>query len=133
LRLLAQQTGNALPTAAARLVALRKPAGAVEVLLDYLPFVDNDTMLNEVQTALTALAMTDGKPDAALVRALGDKLALRRAAAAEALARAGGPEQRAAVRKLLGDADLMVRFRAALALGAVGQKEAVPVLIDLLV
>jgi HEAT repeat protein len=131
-RLLGQQPSNALPTVAARLVSLRKPAGAVEVLLDYLPFADNETMTMEVQSALAALAMTDGKPDAVLMRALGDKLAVRRAVAAEALARSGGPEQRAAVCKLLEDADATVRFRTALALSAAGQKDAVPVLIGLL-
>jgi HEAT repeat protein len=132
LRLIAKQTGNVFPTAAARLVALRRPSGAVPVLLDYLPFADNDSMVSEVQLALTALAMKDGKPESVLVQALGDKLSLRRAAAAEALARAGGPEERAAVSKLLKDGDLGVRFRVALALATSREKDAVPVLIDLL-
>jgi HEAT repeat protein len=132
LRLIAKQPGNVFPTAAARLVALRNPPGAVEALLDYLPFADNDMMVGEIQTALTGLAMKDGKPESVLVQALTDKLPLRRAAAAEALARAGGQEERAAVGKLLKDNDLAVRFRAALALATSREKEAVPVLIGLL-
>ena len=133
LRLLAKkQAAHALPAAAPRLLALRKPPGAVEALLDYLPFADNDLLVEEVQTALTALAMKDGKPEPALVQALADKLSLRRAASAEALVRSGGAAERVAVRKLLKDPDATVRLRTAVALASAREKEALPVLIDLL-
>ena len=132
LRQLAKQTGHGLPTAAPRLVALHNPPGAVRALLDYLPFADNETMSAEIQTALIALAMKDGKPDAILLEALSDKHPLRRSAAAEALARAGGPRERKLVSKLLKDTDLTVRTHAALALARAQEKAAVPVLIDLL-
>jgi HEAT repeat protein len=131
LQLLAKKEDKPLPTTAARLVALRKPEGAVEVLLDFLPFA-SETMTAEVQEALTALALRDGKVEPALVRALDDKLAVRRAAAAEALSRAGGLEIRPTLRKLLKDADLTVRLRVALTLATAQEKEAVAVLIDLL-
>ena len=45
-----------LPLAAARLLALRKPAGAVAVLLDYLPFAEDETLSDEVQATLASLA-----------------------------------------------------------------------------
>jgi hypothetical protein len=54
-----------------------------------------------------------------------------RAAAAEALAHTGGPEVRPTVRKLLGDTDLTVRLRVALAL-APRDAQAIPVLIGLI-
>ena len=74
-----------LSPVAARVVALRKPPGAAEVLLAYLPFCDDDGLLAEVQAALNAVAYADGKPAPALVKALEDKAAVRRGAAAEAL------------------------------------------------
>jgi HEAT repeat protein len=120
--------GNPLPGAAPRLLALRKPAGAAEVLLAYLPFAEDDTMAGEVRVALGAVAVRDGKPEPAVLEALADRLPLRRAAAAEALCRAGQP---AAARKALADADPAVRLRAAVALATAREKDAVPVLIDL--
>jgi HEAT repeat protein len=132
LHLIANKPGNALPAAAPRLLALRKPPGAVEALLAYLPYADNDTLVAEVQAALKGLAMRDGKPDPALLAALEDKSPLRRAGAGEALARGGGQEVRPAVRKLLQDADPAVRQRIALALVAGRDKDAVPVLIETL-
>jgi HEAT repeat protein len=132
LHLIANKPGNALPAAAPRLLALRNPPGAVEALLAYLPYAESDTLVTEVQTALTVLAVRDGKPDPALLAALEDKTPARRAAAGDALARAGGAEVRSAVRKLLHDTDPSVRLRVGLALVAGQDKDAVPVLIDTL-
>jgi HEAT repeat protein len=125
------RTSPLLPVQA-RLIALRKPAGAAEVLLAFLPFADEDTVFDEVRAALAAVAVRGGKADPALVKALEDRLPLRRAVAAEALALGGAADQRPAVRKLLQDPDASVRLRVALALGASHEREAVPVLIDLL-
>src|SRR5262245_34610340 len=44
--------GKPLPVAAARLVALRKPAGGADVLLDYLPWAESEELAQEVQNAL---------------------------------------------------------------------------------
>lgn len=125
-------TSAAVPAAAARLLARRKPAGAADALLAYLPYADDDMVLKEVHTALSAVAFRDGKPEPALLRAVQDPVALRRAVAAETLVGSGGFEQWALVRGLLQDPKPMVRLRVALALGAVRSEEAVPVLIALL-
>ena len=124
-----EEPANRLPAAALRLLALRKPAGAAETLLAFVPFAEDDS-IDEVKSALTALAVRDGKPDPALLRALSSSHRGVRGAAAEALAHAG-PEARPALRKVLADADLTVRLRAALAL-APRDAMAVPVLIDLI-
>jgi HEAT repeat protein len=121
-----------LAPVAVRLTALRRPAGAVEALLAYLPSAEDETLTMEVQAALTALAVRDGKPEPALLSALEDKVGVRRAAAAVALTQSGAPGVRLAVRKLLQDPEPAVRLRVALALTAARDKEAVPVLIDLL-
>jgi HEAT repeat protein len=119
-------------TAAARLVALHKPAGAAEVLLGYVPFANNPLVVEEVKTTLAAVAVTNGQVDKALLAALTDKNAVRRAAAGVALCRAGPPADPKPVRLLLADGDLTVRVAAAIALAEAHDRDAVPVLIDLL-
>jgi hypothetical protein len=125
-------TDSAVPAAAARLLAARKPAGAVEVLLGYLTSADGTMGTDEVRTTLAALALRDGQPDKALLAALTGKLPVIRAAAGEALARSGGAAARPAVHKLLQDAEASVRLPVALALAYAHDREAIPVLIELL-
>jgi hypothetical protein len=118
--------------AAARLLARKQPAGAAGVLLAYLPFADDETTADEVRAALAAVALRDGVPERAALRSLDDPLPLRRGAAAEALIRAGTPQQRQELRRFLQDPEPSVRLRAALSFVDRKEKEAVPVLIDLL-
>jgi hypothetical protein len=118
--------------AAARLVAERRPPGAAAVLLDYLPARAEETTAEALRTALAAVALRDGKPEPALVRALTDEAPARRAAAGAALCRAGARDHLPAIRKLLQDPDAQVRLLVGLALADLGEKEAVPVLIALL-
>jgi hypothetical protein len=132
LRQLSKQSDPAVLAAAARLLGERKPAGAAEVLLAYLPQASDEAVHEELVAGLAAVAVTDGKADGAVVRALDDTTDLRRAAAAVALCRAGAREQFPAVRKLLRDRDATVRLRVAVALALAREKEAVPALIDLL-
>lgn len=115
-----------------RLAALRRPAGTAEVLLAYLPSAEDDTIAGEVQAALAAVALRDGKPDPALVKALADPVDVRRSAAAVALCQSGLTEVQPQVRKLLEDPEPLVRLRVGLALTSARDKEAVPVLISLL-
>jgi len=121
-----EEPGHRLPAAAFRLLALRKPPTAVETLLAYLPFAEEDTF-DEAKSTMTALALQDGKPDPALLEALGSGQPVIRTVAAEALAKGSGKVP-AEVRKLLNDADMTVRLRVALAL-APRDVEAIPVLI----
>jgi hypothetical protein len=124
--------GPALRAAAARLVRQRVPAGAVPVLLAYLPFADDDAVEDEVLFALAVVAVNEGKVDGAVSAALADKNPSRRSAAALIVGRSGTIEQRAAVAPLLTDADPRVRFRAAQGLLAGRDRAALPVLITLL-
>lgn len=115
-----------------RLIALRKPAGAAETLLAYVPYADEETVLPEVQWALNAVAFKDGQPEPAVVRALSDSQGARRAAAAEALCLGGDRTHLPAIRKMLTDPEPVVRLKVALALAGIGQRDAVPTLIELL-
>ncbi len=124
--------GAGLSMAAVRAVAALKPDGAADALLQYLPYAEDDKVEQEAEAALAAVALKDGKPESAVVRALTDATPVRRAAAAVALIRVGAEDQKAAVRELLKDPTPTVRFRAAMALADAYQTDAVPVLIDLL-
>jgi HEAT repeat protein len=126
---------EALPTvlaAAIRLLAVGKPPGAVEVMLAYAPFADNDAALDEARNLLTRMAREKDRTHPTLVAALKDPLPARRAAAGEALCRAGAPDQKQAVRHLLTDPDAYVRLRVAMALARGREADAVPVIIDTL-
>ena len=83
-----ESTSAATMAAAVRLLAKLKPDGAAAALLDYLPSAGDETLAEGVRLALAALAVRDGKPDAALVGALTDASAAKRGAAAFALCRA---------------------------------------------
>jgi len=73
-----------------RLLAVRKPKGAVEALLEFLPRAGDEELAREVKAALAALAAAGGKPHPALVKALDDRDPARRAAAAAVLGKDGG-------------------------------------------
>src|SRR5207245_2486374 len=81
---------------------------------------------------LAAVAVKDGKPEAALADAVTDKMALKRGLAGGALVRAGQADAVPAVKKLLEDADKPVRLRIGLAYVDKKDKSTIPGLIDLL-
>src|SRR5262249_23692886 len=121
-----------LIAAAARLLAQRRPPQSVEVLLAYLPFAPDENVSDEVRGAIARAGVTKGKPDEALLKALDDRQAVRRSAAAEALALSGGEKERKRARALLKDRDAGVRLRVALALIEAKENDAVGALIGLL-
>ncbi len=132
LQQIARGGSSVVPSAAARVIAQRKPEGAAAALLAYLPNADGEAAAQAVRDALPAVAVRDGKPDPVVVAALDDRFAVKRSAAAVALARGAARDVIPALRKLLRDPDAVVRLRVALALIDARDKEAVPTLIDLL-
>ncbi len=121
-----------IPAAAARLLADRKPDGALKALLAFVPFAADDSVADEVRRAMTELAIKEGKVAPALVEALTDKIPIRRATAGEAIPASGAKEHQPAVKKLLKDSSPLVRFRVSMALTYAEERQAVPVLIDVL-
>lgn len=127
--------------AAVRAVVKLKPKEAAAVLIGFLPMADTDEVADEIRHGLTALAVTDGKPDPALIAALDDKSVVRRAAACGALIEGGPPGERirskeafplvkAAVRK---ETDTDAKFRGLWALLMTSrEKEFVPDLIAMI-
>jgi HEAT repeat protein len=120
-----------LPAAATRLLALRRPAGATEALLAYLPDADEDTA-GDLIGLLAVVACRDGRPEPALLKALDDRVSSRRVAAAAALCRAADDSHLPDVRRLLRDPDPEVRLGGALALAGRGERDALGVLVSLL-
>jgi hypothetical protein len=93
------QTGNVAVASAVRLLAIKRPTGAVEALLDYLPSAEAP-VAREIKAALVVLARRDGKPDPALTKALDDKDAFRRLVAAAVLGKDGGAYLKEAGRRI---------------------------------
>ncbi len=116
--------------AAARVLLKRNPSELVTVLLAYLPYAESDHIADEVRATLRKSSRIDGQAHPELVAALTEDVPVRRAAAGEALA--GVKEQAANVKRLLKDADPLVRVRVAEALILANDKSAVPTLIDAL-
>jgi HEAT repeat protein len=119
------------PLAVVRLLVRRKPPEALEALLHYLPFADEEVE-EEIWFGVNSLV---GKPDKvhpALLAALNDRRPSRRALAGCLVGRLGSEEQRKTTLKLLEDPDLHVRLRTSQGLLAGGNKSPIPVLIDLL-
>jgi hypothetical protein len=122
--------GAELSAAAARAVAKKKPDGAVDVLLAFLPFADDETVADEIHETLAALAAGGGKGDPALLKALDDPRPTYRSTAGEALIRANIAD----ARRLMTDPDAEVRLRVVLAaVTRTKDKAAVAALINLLV
>lgn len=117
---------------ALRVLARRKPARMIEVLLAYAPHSASADVTEALCLALASVAVRDGAADPLLLRALSSKSAVQRGVAAVVLCRADCRPQMPAVRRLLRDPNPHVRRRVALALLEARDKTAVPVLIDLL-
>jgi hypothetical protein len=100
LQALGKPVDGAVVAAVLHLIALRRPPGAAEGLLAYLPCVANEDTAQEVQAALAAVAVHNGKQDTFLVQALEDKDPERRAAAAAALGRGVEPGKERAGQQL---------------------------------
>ncbi len=131
LQALEEKRERSLFLPAARLLAQRNPAGASQVLLNYLPSAPDERISDAVQTALEQVSFQEGQPDPVLVEAITDKEPLRRAAAARLLAR-HSPPHRALVRRLLLDSNTQVRFEAAATLTQMGDRQAIEPLLRLL-
>ncbi len=117
--------------AAARVLEERRPEGTVGVLLAYFAQAQDEVLEERLLRVLTQTGVKDGRPERLLVRSLTDTDPGRRTVAAHVLGRKS-PENRPAVQKLLADSDPRVRFEAAEALVRAADRNAVPVLIDLL-
>jgi hypothetical protein len=113
-----------------RVLAVHAPAGSTTALVNYLPSAHGEHEVAAVRAALLRVGLRDGKPDPALLGALKHLEPLCRGVAAEVLVSAG-KEYRSAVRTLLADAEPEARLRTALGLASAREREAVPVLIDL--
>jgi HEAT repeat protein len=124
--------GPSLPAAVVRCLARKKPDGAVEMLLRYVLFADDETVEDECLAALRTLALKDGKVSDLVLAALQDTEPMRRAAAAYTAASASDKEHRQRAAKLLDDKVVMVRFRTIQGLLAARDPQGVPALIEIL-
>jgi len=126
--------GPALPTAVVRQLGRltlnqAELSSAIQILLKYVPFAEDEAVEEEVQNGLILLALHARQGEAALAAALQDAVPARRAAAAFVLARVGTRAHVLAVQRLLEDPSPSVRLRAAQGLVRARAREALPPLI----
>jgi hypothetical protein len=131
-RQLQSQWPSESAAAAARLLKVRKPPGAAETLLAFLPGPYDEIVGEEIQETLCAFARSNIEVQPIFVRALASSVPAQRIAAAVALCRLDTAEYWPALRKLLQDPEASVRSRISRELASAGDRQAVPVLIDLL-
>jgi hypothetical protein len=127
-----QGPGPHVAAAAARLLAVRAPSDAVETLLGYVPFADDEYVEEAVLSALAEVGRRGGRSAAAFERAADDVEPARRGAAARVLGLSGDLRQREGAQRLLADPEASVRLQAARVLLIQGDPSAVPSLIGLL-
>lgn len=112
---IAKIASNEVPeviAAAARVLAERQPEEAIEVLVQYIPFVSDLWLEDALLHALGAASIRNNKVDDRLLAALKGP-APQRAIAGSVLATYGGFAERALVRSLFTDPDASVRQHAA--------------------
>jgi HEAT repeat protein len=126
------RTWHSLGLAAVRLLLRSKPEGLAAVLIQYLPYAGDEAVEEEIYFGVDHLARQARRADAALMSALDDPLAARRALAGCIVGARGTVHQRFRVRRLLGDPDAEVRLRTAQGLLASGEKASLPTLVALL-
>jgi hypothetical protein len=122
-----------LPEAMFRMLPLRQPPGTVAGLLAFLPCAENEETVVRLARLLGEIGVMEGKPDAALVKALDDRASVRRGVAGVALWRGRALDDIPSVRKLLTDKDVEVRRRVAQELAEAGDKEGTVALCGVLV
>jgi hypothetical protein len=97
----------------ARLLALRGTTGAAEVLLNYVPFVDDPFLEEEILTSLGRLTVHHDRIDPVLIAALNGAQLEKRAAAVYVIAQCGDASLRSVVRQLLNSEDSTAQAYAA--------------------
>src|SRR5207248_2645658 len=82
IRMIEQNTRLSLSVPASRVLAERRVVAAIEILLAYLPFVDEPWVEEEIRHSLKQLALTEGKAAAVVEASLRAAEPKRRAASA---------------------------------------------------
>ncbi|WP_020472688.1 hypothetical protein [Zavarzinella formosa] len=125
---------RSLALAAARLLTKYKDDTITEVLMNYLPICDDESVAEEIHNTFVALAIRDGKRDPVLDAALENRDVLKRSAAAEAFTRVNDKDSRAKMKEFLKkEADSDIKLVIALSLvNDARDKELIPEVIRLM-
>jgi HEAT repeat protein len=128
-----------LPMSVVRQLVRARHEKTVDALLEYFPTLADENFQAEVLKALAEAGTSGGRIHPSLMKALDDADATRRAAAVQILLRVPdgslrteGPALRPKIRAKLKDPDSAVRFHVAIGLAALGDRDAVAVLIELI-
>ncbi len=121
-----------LPRAAVRHLVRLRHEKAVETLLTVYPAALSEAFQADILQGLKTVGMSGRKIPPALKQALDDPQAARRALAVQALLTSEDRELRKKIHEKLNDPDAGVRYHAAVGLFPFGDRDTVPVLIDLI-
>jgi|GEM_PF-344382 len=132
INLIEGKNADAFTTAALRILAFEAKPESVEVLFDFLPFAEEETLRNEVESALKILFTTSLETGLIFEKKTSDKNLYKRAVSAEILTKNGNPSQIALAKKLLNDPSSLVRTRLVLALLEQNDRSAIPIALNLL-
>ncbi|HEV3142840.1 MAG TPA: HEAT repeat domain-containing protein [Gemmataceae bacterium] len=121
-----------LPLIAARYLVRLRHEKAVEALMAYIPTVEEETYRNELLQGLLIVGVSGKYAHPMLVKCLDDSQSGKRALAVQLLLHCEDPAIRKKIRERLKDPDPAVRFPVALSLAQKADRDAVPVLIDLI-
>lgn len=124
---LSSLTGSVL-----NLILLHPTDEALPVLLEFLPYSEEEGVLDETRRVLLQLGVREGKLHPELLRVLENAQPICRNVALDILCQLNGRASLPLLRKYLKDPQLTLRLRTTLALARRGEGEAIPLLIDLL-
>jgi hypothetical protein len=123
--------GPVVSLAALRMLARRNPDDACDVLLDYVPYADDESVAEEVRRTLTVIGFRNvaRPPGSPRLRRTDVRV---RSAAAFALVKGSDEAQRKGLKRLLKDADPLMRLHAGLAFFDHKDNDSLPALIGVL-
>ena len=117
-------------TSLVRILALKKTKGLLPALLAYFPVAESDDQFSEFLESATLYARLQPRPDAIALKFLNAENPRVKLASGLMLLPFEDADSKEAVRNILNDKNPWIRSRMALALANLGEKSAIPVLIN---
>ncbi|MEZ6142358.1 MAG: HEAT repeat domain-containing protein [Zavarzinella sp.] len=128
-----QRPNLKVPDGIARLLAIRNPPEAIGVMRDYLPFLEtHDTLVGEIEQSMTSIALRTRQIPGELLQGLRHENELVRLVTMRTLIKSHSKESLPETKKLLTDANLLVRQATAIELVRVGYRPALQTLVEML-
>ena len=110
-----EKSNPAIQSVVARVIAAQNPQGSCEVLLNYLPFA-HESVIDDFRDAVAKVGIQNGQAEESLIKAMEDKVPVKRELAGEAIGKLIPEKHLPALKTLLKDKNHQVQYKVALAL-----------------